>query len=38
MPRTHVGAKEGSSSGIRLLRMFELDLLPNTQYPDIAVE
>jgi len=37
-PRTQVGAKEGPSSGIRLLKMFELDLFPNIQYPETAAE
>jgi len=37
-PNTHVGAKEGPSSGIKLFRMFELDLFPKTQYPETDAE
>lgn len=37
-PITIVGARDGPSSGIRLLRMFELDLFPKTQYPETAAE
>lgn len=37
-PITHVGAKEGPLSGNKLLRIFELALFPNTQYPDTAAE
>lgn len=37
-PSSHVGAREGPLSGIRLLRTLELTLFPNAQYPDTAAE
>lgn len=37
-PITTIGARVGPSSGIKFLRILELELLPKTQYPEIAAE
>lgn len=37
-PIIDVGAKDGPFSANRILRMFELDSLPNAQHPETAAE